>query len=341
MPGNVTLQSLPRESVVRADVGGGTAGDPLCVERRRLFRLPGRGEGPVDLVYLQGFLSNVGLNWEHPAFARFARELSRFSRLIVTDRRGLDCGFIAMPFAATYPDRIAALILHEAAPTPGGCLADSQRYGRTDVRGVLPSIQVPTLVLHRSDDPEEAQNSLYLTSRIRTAKLVELPGYDHFPWAVHQDAVVQEVERFLATVRAEEAELDRVLATVLFTDIVRSTEKVAELGDAGWRDLVERHHSTVRALLARYRGREIDTAGDGFFASFDGPARALRRGGRRGCQAARDRDPSGPPHWRGRDDRGQSWGHRRQHWRSGRRHGPHFRGARLADREGPRRRFRT
>ncbi|MGH2800929.1 MAG: alpha/beta fold hydrolase [Thermoleophilaceae bacterium] len=130
------------------------------MERRRLFRLPGRGEGPVDLVYLQGFLSNVGLNWEHPAFARFARELSRFSRLIVTDRRGLDCGFIAMPFAATYPDRIAALILHEAAPTPGGCLADSQRYGRTDVRGVLPSIQVPTLVLHRSDDPEEAQNSL-------------------------------------------------------------------------------------------------------------------------------------------------------------------------------------
>jgi class 3 adenylate cyclase len=131
-------------------------------------------------------------------------------------------------------------------------------------------------VLHRSDDPEEAQNSLYLTSRIRTAKLVELPGYDHFPWAVHQDAVVQEVERFLATVRAEEAELDRVLATVLFTDIVRSTEKVAELGDAGWRDLVERHHSTVRALLACYRGREIDTAGDGFFASFDGPARAVR-----------------------------------------------------------------
>ena len=83
-------------------------------------------------------------------------------------------------------------------------------------------------------------------------------------------------ERFLASVRAEEADLDRVLATVLFTDIVGSTEKVAELGDAGWRDLVQRHHATLRALLARYRGREVDTAGDGFFASFDGPARAVR-----------------------------------------------------------------
>ena len=149
MPGNVTVQSLPRESVVRDDVGGGTAGDDSLAYQVA-------GEGPVDLVYLQGFLSNAVLNWEHPAFARFARELSRFSRLIVTDRRGLgcserftprdtppietliddlravldetaseraaifatgDCGFIAMPFAATYPDRIAALILHEAAPT--------------------------------------------------------------------------------------------------------------------------------------------------------------------------------------------------------------------------------
>jgi class 3 adenylate cyclase len=330
------------------------------------------GDGPVDLVYFQGYLSNVELNWEHPAFGRFLRELARVSRLIVTDRRGLgcserftpadippiealvddllavldaagsehpaifatgDCGFIAMPFAATHPDRTGALILHETASTwrksdetpwgwteeeleegaradcrqdgswstrtnpsltadenglrwcityervslaPGGCLADGWRFDRTDVRGVLPAIQVPTLVLHRADNPEEAQHSRFLSSRIRTARLVELPGFDHFPWAVHERAAVREVERFLASVRAEEADLDRVLATVLFTDIVGSTKKVAELGDAGWRDLVERHHATVRALLARYRGREIDTAGDGFFASFDGPARAVR-----------------------------------------------------------------
>jgi class 3 adenylate cyclase len=330
------------------------------------------GEGPVDLVYLQGQLSNVVLNWEHAAFTRFAHALARFSRLIITDRRGLgcserftprdippietlvddlravldeagserpaifatgDCGFIAMPFAATYPDRVAALILHEANPSwrkseeipwgwtdeelqestqnacaldgswsqknnpslacdadglawwirheqasiaRGGCLADGWRFNQTDVRGVLPSIQVPTLVLYRREDAKAALDSGYLSSHIRTARLVDLPGFDHFPWAVHQDTTVREVERFLSSVRAEEADLDRVLATVLFTDIVGSTEKVAELGDAGWRDLVERHHATVRALLARYRGREIDTAGDGFFASFDGPARAVR-----------------------------------------------------------------
>jgi class 3 adenylate cyclase len=140
----------------------------------------------------------------------------------------------------------------------------------------LPSIQVPTLLLYRREDAEEALDSGYLASHIRAATLVDLPGFDRFPWAVHQDATIREVERFLASVRAEEADLDRVLATVLFTDIVGSTEKVAELGDAGWRDLVERHHATVRALLARYRGREIDTAGDGFFASFDGPARGVR-----------------------------------------------------------------
>jgi class 3 adenylate cyclase len=160
--------------------------------------------------------------------------------------------------------------------TPGGCLADAARYGQSDVRGVLGAIQVPTLVTYRQDDPEEALDSRFLASRIRAAKLAEVPGFDHFPWAVEQDAVIREVERFLATVRQEEADLDRVLATVLFTDIVGATEKAAALGDAGWRKLVENHHATVRALLARYRGTEIDTAGDGFFASFDGPARAVR-----------------------------------------------------------------
>jgi class 3 adenylate cyclase len=106
--------------------------------------------------------------------------------------------------------------------------------------------------------------------------LVELPGGDHFAWAGDADAVLREVTRFLDTLREDEAALDRVLATVLFTDVVGSTAKLAELGDRGWRDLVERHDATVRAQLARYRGRELDTAGDGFFVSFDGPARAVR-----------------------------------------------------------------
>jgi class 3 adenylate cyclase len=138
-------------------------------------------------------------------------------------------------------------------------------------------MHVPTLVLHRDGDGEtDVRGSRYVASHIRAATLAEVRGKDHFPWAGNQEAVVREVERFLAGVREEELELDRVLATVLFTDMVDSTAKASALGDAGWRELVESHHATVRALLARYRGTEIDTAGDGFFASFDGPARAVR-----------------------------------------------------------------
>src|SRR5262249_44930664 len=98
----------------------------------------------------------------------------------------------------------------------------------------------------------------------------------HFHWYARGDAIVAEVRRFLAEIGEEESSFDRILATVLFTDIVDSTKRAAELGDRRWRDVVVRHHATVRRLLARYRGTEIDTAGDGFFASFDGPARALR-----------------------------------------------------------------
>ena len=101
-------------------------------------------------------------------------------------------------------------------------------------------------------------------------------GGPHFHWYARGDAIVAEVGRFLAQIREEEVSFDRILATVLFTDIVGSTKRAAELGDRRWRELVERHHAMVRTLLARYRGAEIDTAGDGFFASFDGPARAVR-----------------------------------------------------------------
>jgi class 3 adenylate cyclase len=335
------------------------------------------GSGPVDLVYLQGYLSNVELNWDHPALARFLGELARSTRLVVTDRRGVgcserftpadappietlmddvlavleavgserpvvfatgDCGFIACLFAATYPERVAGLILFGSSPTwmrsdevpwgttaaeleestrlvvsklgdgtwtrnaapslvrsdderamrwaaryerltiaPGSTYSETRRFAQTDVRGVLPSIQVPTLVLHRTDDAKDnVQGGRYLAEHIRTARFIELPGPDHFAWAGDADAVLREVTRFLDTLREDEAALDRVLATVLFTDVVGSTQKLAELGDRGWRDLVERHNATVRAQLARYRGREVSTAGDGFFALFDGPARAVR-----------------------------------------------------------------
>ena len=116
----------------------------------------------------------------------------------------------------------------------------------------------------------------YLGAHIPGASFVELDGADHFPWLGDAAAVIREIQRFLRTVHAEEADLDRALATILFTDIVGSTGKAVELGDRGWRELVDRHDTTVRALLSRYRGREVNTTGDGFFATFDGPARAVR-----------------------------------------------------------------
>jgi class 3 adenylate cyclase/pimeloyl-ACP methyl ester carboxylesterase len=163
------------------------------------------------------------------------------------------------------------------AQSPGALYAEARRFADTDVRAVLPSIQVPTLVLHRSGNTEEKiGGGRFLAAHIPGASLVELEGHDHFPWIGDQAAVIREIERFLGTVRAEEADLERVLATVLFTDIVASTERALELGDRGWRELVDRHNSAVRALISRYRGKEVDTAGDGFFATFDGPARAVR-----------------------------------------------------------------
>jgi class 3 adenylate cyclase/pimeloyl-ACP methyl ester carboxylesterase len=332
------------------------------------------GAGSVDLLYLQSNTSNVEVNWENPDLASFLTELAGLGRLVVVDRRGLgcserftpagappietliddvlavieaaacerpvlvatgDCGFFSCMLAATHPDRLAALILINAAPTwqrsdetpwarteaemeqsfrwcqdtwgsgawsrranpsvssdrdlgwfgryerlaqaPGALYAEARRFADTDVRAVLPAVQVPTLVLHRRDNPEErVEAGRYLGAHIPGASFVELAGADHFPWLGDAPAVIREIDRFLRTVRAEEADLDRVLATVLFTDIVASTEKAVELGDRHWRELVERHDTAVRAVLARYRGQEVNTTGDGFVATFDGPARAVR-----------------------------------------------------------------
>jgi len=146
-----------------------------------------------------------------------------------------------------------------------------------DVRDVVPSINVPTLILHRTGDRVcHVENARYLAARIPGSRYVELPGEDHVAWA-DGDEFLAEIREFLTGVR-EAAEPERVLATVLFTDIVGSTERARELGDRRWRDLLEAHHEAVRRELARFRGREIDTAGDGFLAAFDGPARAIRCG---------------------------------------------------------------
>jgi pimeloyl-ACP methyl ester carboxylesterase len=334
------------------------------------------GDGPLDLVYVPGWVSNVEMMWEEPAMAHFLERLASFSRLILFDKRGTglsdrvsndelptleqrmddvravleavgseraalfghsEGGNMCVLFAATYPERTAALITlgcfakrrdpdddYPWAPTaenreesaedvernwghlrpedveyyapsrlgdeqftrnlerylrraasPGAAAAILRMNSYIDVRDVLPTIRVPTLVLHRTGDHDvNVAEGRYLASRIPGAKFVELPGADHWISAGDVDAIADEIEEFLTGTRPL-PEPDRVLATVLFTDIVRSTERAAELGDRGWREVLEQHHALVRRELARARGREIDTAGDGFFAAFDGPARAV------------------------------------------------------------------
>ena len=329
------------------------------------------GDGPIDLVYTNGIFSNLDVMWEEPRWARYVERLASFSRVIVFDMRGVglsDRGpeppvvelqmddvravmdaagsesaavvavsrgsSMAMLFAATYPERVRALVLYAgvARTTQGsgyphgrtpeerdefrrrftaemgtGQNLDLQapsaatpeftrwwaRFERLvatpsayreladiltdiDVRAVVPSIQAPTLLIHRTGDRiVDIAHGRYLAETIPDARLVELDGIDHIPFVGDGDAIVDEVEEFLTGARSA-PETDRVLATVLFTDIVGSTERAAAVGDKRWRELLEQHHRAVRRELERFRGNEIDTAGDGFMASFDGPARAIR-----------------------------------------------------------------
>jgi pimeloyl-ACP methyl ester carboxylesterase len=331
------------------------------------------GEGPLDLVYVPGWISNVELMWEEPELARFLRRLASFSRLILFDKRGTglsdrvpneqlptleqrmddvravmdavgseraavfghsEGGNMSMLFAATYPDRTVALVTlgvyakrirsddypwapttegreeeieaverewgtfdleyyapsrvgderfeqHAAAylrrgASPGAAAALLRMNTQIDVRGILPTIKVPTLVLHRTGDRDvNVEEGRYIASRVPGARFVELPGADHLFWASDVDRVAAEIEEFLTGVRPV-PELDRVLATVLFTDICGSTDKAASLGDRRWREVLAEHDGVVRRELERFRGREVDSAGDGFLATFDGPARAVR-----------------------------------------------------------------
>jgi class 3 adenylate cyclase len=330
------------------------------------------GEGPLDLVLVPGWVSNVEYAWEEPSLARFYRRLASFCRLILFDKRGTglsdhvsgaptleermddvravmdaagssraavlglsEGGPMSALFAATAPERVSSLLLYGTyarrlraddypwAPTaeqrerflerisaewggpfglevlapsmaqdepfrrwwaaylrrsasPGAALALARMNGGIDVRHVLPVIRVPTLVLHRKDDRDEpAEGSQYIAQRIAGARYVEFPGADHLIWTGGADAVLDTIQEFLTGTRGE-TEPDRVLATVLFTDIVGSTERAVELGDRRWRELLDTHHALVRRLLAQHRGREVKTVGDGFLATFDGPARAIR-----------------------------------------------------------------
>lgn len=340
------------------------------------------GDGPIDLLYAAGWISNVELGWELPQIARFYERLASFSRLILFDKRGtglsdrvpdahpptleqrtddiravLDAvgservalfgvsegGNMSVLFAAMYPARTLALVTYSIfakrvwspdypwAPTPaarqawldsiaegwggvgdmsvllpsvaddplvrahyarslrlsvslGAALALGRMNTDIDIRSVLPTIRVPTLMFHPVEDQDvNIEEGRWIAARIPGARLIELPGGDHVPVFANADRVVDEVQQFLTGTRPA-VDADRFLATVLFTDVVQGTKKAAELGDRRWRELIERHHAVVREELARHRGVEQDTAGDGFYATFDGPARAVR------CAfAARDR----------------------------------------------------
>jgi class 3 adenylate cyclase len=160
--------------------------------------------------------------------------------------------------------------------SPQAALALMRMNTQADIREVLPAVRVPTLIMNRVDDRDvKVEEARYIAARIPGAKLVELPGADHSAWVGDTGSLLDEIEEFLTGVRRA-PEPDRVLATVLFTDIVGSTEHASRVGDRAWTDLVERHHVAIRRELDRFRGREIDTAGDGFLATFDGPARAAR-----------------------------------------------------------------
>ena len=158
--------------------------------------------------------------------------------------------------------------------SPAGATALRLMNAAIDVRHVLPAISVPTLVAYRRDE-SYARSSRYIAERIHGAEVAELPGDDHLPWEGDQQAVLGAIEGFTTGIH-EDVHPERVLVTLLVTDIVGSTERAAELGDRAWRELVEQHYSVLRGQLARFRGREIDSAGDGVLAVFDGPARAVR-----------------------------------------------------------------
>jgi len=330
------------------------------------------GEGPLDLVWVPPWISQVEHLFEEPSLAAAFERLAGFARLIMFDRRGsglsdpmvgaptleeqmddvlavmeaagseraailgtLEGGPMAAMFAATHPERVSALVLYSTfartLPAPGyewppareerearmalalehwgqgfvaGGVAASRQgdprflewagrlerlaaspgtiarvfdlIGEWDVRDVLPTIRVPTLVVHRREDSFiKVEHGRYLGEQIPGARYVELEGSDNLFSTGDTDAVIGEIEEFLTGER-HEREPDRMLATVMFTDIVESTTRAAALGDSAWRDLLGEHDRLVRLALERHRGREVKTTGDGFLATFDGPARAIR-----------------------------------------------------------------
>jgi class 3 adenylate cyclase len=208
----------------------------------------------------------------------FGREQDEIRKGWGTDAWAVGFAGLDAPTVLEHPELIPGYAKYfRYSATPTDALLFNELWFATDVRDLLSVVNVPTLVLARSGPAgaDWAAEAQYVAERIPRARLVLMDGEDFPKWLGNQDAVVREVREFITGVR-EEPEPNRVLATLLFTDIVRSTERAVELGDRAWRIVVEQHNETVRDLLAIFHGEEVDTAGDGFFATFDGPARAVR-----------------------------------------------------------------
>ncbi|MGH8504380.1 MAG: adenylate/guanylate cyclase domain-containing protein [Stenotrophobium sp.] len=332
------------------------------------------GEGPIDLIYAGGLITNVDLSWDFPEAERFLMRLASFSRLILFDRRGSglsdrppncrmptaedwaedlrvvmetvgssqaaifaerDAGPVAMIFAANHPEKVSALILanttaryasepdypcgqppelaeqlygtilehwgtdrmaalavpsrasdenfarasarfQRSAATPRVAAEGWRYYSTVDVRDLLADIRCPTLVMHRSRYPFlNPGHAAYLQNHIAGARGVGVEGEDVYFAYDRADESLGHIEEFLTGSR-EQTYAEQVLLTVLFVDISGSTELAARIGDSAWRDLLERFHGESRKQLQRFHGREVDTSGDGFFATFDNPSRALR-----------------------------------------------------------------
>ena len=224
-----------------------------------------------------------------------------------------------------------------ASASPGAARDLILMNSQIDVRHVLPTVSVPTLVLHRRGDRDSSPDEgRYIAAHIPGARFVLLEGDDHPPY-MNPDPIIDEIEEFVTGIRPA-PDIDRMLATVVFTDIVGSTEKAAQLGDRDWGKLLDRHHHIVRQALARFRGREVDTAGDGFLATFDGPARAdpLRAGRRRRRTPAGTGASRWRPHRRDRAGRRRRPWYRRSHRRSRRGIGRGGPGPCFVDRSRPR-----
>jgi len=332
------------------------------------------GDGPIDLVFVMGWVSNIDEFWTEPSFANFLLRLARFSRLIVFDKRGTglsdrvdekrlptieqrmddvravmdaagskkaalfgisEGGPMCIVFAATYPDRVHSLMtfgsyaaarVSDGYPygrsaevwekgledirtgwgrrpvglelrfrsrsndeafkqwwmryqvrsvTPRAALVLTEMNSWIDVRPALPAISAPTLIMHRTGDPAiTVEGSRYMANAIRGARLLEFPGLDHAPWTENGEAVLAEIEAFVTGTRPVE-EADRVLATIMFTDIVGSTEMTARLGDVAATELIRAHDALVRRALARHDGREVKHLGDGIMASFESALAAV------------------------------------------------------------------